>query len=222
MLPVLIAGTGLTMADTCMTLSKRNHQGKIIAVSHHGYLPAVHKYGNSYPSFFEELKETNSLIELFSIIKKHIRTAEKIQLGWRSVRDSLRPFTQQLWQKLSLNDKITFLKRFNRIWSVARHRIPEEYDNMLRELIFKNQLEVTSGKIKEVREAENGFDITIQKRKSFNQKINVDCVINCTGPQINYLKINNPLITNLLKKGIIETGPLNLGTNATPEGKVIS
>jgi uncharacterized NAD(P)/FAD-binding protein YdhS len=46
-------------------------------------------------------------------------------------------------------------------------------------------------------------------------------VINCIGPESNYSRIDQPLVRNLLKRGLIRPGPANLDVDALPTGAVI-
>ena len=47
-------------------------------------------------------------------------------------------------------------------------------------------------------------------------------VINCIGPEMDYTKIEDLLIQNLLNRGIIQPDILRLGMNVLPNGEIIS
>jgi uncharacterized NAD(P)/FAD-binding protein YdhS len=218
---VLIIGSGLTMIDTCMNLYKANHKGKIFSISHHGYLPIVHNYSKPYPSFYNELEQLTSVLDLFKVVRKHISIANNIGIDWRSVVDSLRPHTQELWLKLPVKEKEIFLRSLNRIWSIVRHRIPPEYNQVINKLQLSKQLEIISGKILTAIRLKDKIEFRIlRKKESTTETLNVDFIINCTGPQNNYSKLNYPLIKNLLRKKMIQPGPFQLGIDAYAEGKI--
>jgi uncharacterized NAD(P)/FAD-binding protein YdhS len=46
-------------------------------------------------------------------------------------------------------------------------------------------------------------------------------VINCIGPESNYSRVDQPLVRNLMERGLIRPGPANLGVDALPNGAVI-
>ncbi len=218
---ILILGSGLTMIDLFTTLYYNSHRGKIYAFSRHGLLPAVHKPVDYYEPFYHEIEKTSSLTEVFSIVKKHLRNHKQHGGDWRDIIDSLRPYSQKIWMSFSANDKALFIKKLNRLWSISRHRIPQEYQITINELLKNKMLEIHSGRIDTIEKNGRKLNITIrEKNKEHPTSISVHRVINCTGPQLNYLKLQNPLIKNMFQKGLIHPGPLNLGVDASPDGKV--
>ncbi|GAL85209.1 putative polyketide biosynthesis zinc-dependent hydrolase BaeB [Sporocytophaga myxococcoides] len=218
---ILILGTGLTMIDLCTTLYFNSHKGKIHAFSRHGFLPAVHKPVYFYEPFYHEIEKTSSLSEVLSIVKKHLHSHKQQGGDWRDIIDSLRPYNQKIWMNFSTNDKALFIQKLNRLWSISRHRIPQEYQITIDELLKNNMLEIHSGKIDTIVKTGRKLNITVRKKNNEQPtSLSVHRVINCTGPQLNYLKLQNPLIKNMIQKGLIHPGPLNLGVDATPEGKV--
>lgn len=218
---ILILGSGLTMIDLCTTLYYNSHRGKINTFSRHGFLPAVHKPVQYYPSFYHEIEKTSSLTEVFSIVNKHLRSHKQQGGDWRDVIDSLRPYNQKIWMNFSTNDKALFIKKLNRLWSISRHRIPQQYQITINELLENKMLAIHSGTINTIEKNGRKLNITIRKNNyEHPTTISVHRVINCTGPQLNYLKLHNPLIKNMLQKGLIHPGPLHLGVDAFPDGKV--
>ena len=53
------------------------------------------------------------------------------------------------------------------------------------------------------------------------QKLSTDAFVNCIGLETNFRRINSTLVKNLVKKGYIRNDCLNLGVDATPDGKTI-
>jgi len=218
---ILIVGSGLTMVDICVSLFNKNHKGKIISISQHGYLPAAHHYTKSYPDFKDDLKNISSTLQLLKVIRRHLNIAKETGYDWRSVIDALRPYTNQLWQGLPDPEKQKFLKRLNRIWNISRHRIPPEYNIIIQKMIINQNLEIRSGRIKSIVYSNDQIEVTYKEKGAQDvTQFNVDFVINCTGPQTNYSRINEPLIKNLLQKKVIEPGNLSMGIKAKENGAV--
>ena len=219
---VFVLGTGLTAVDSIILIRKKYPKASIIGVSNHGYLPVQHNLSQTYPSFYNELKGLKSTLEIFKTVNKHIRIAESRQIDYKAVTDSIRPYTQELWSNLSDNEKLTFLRHLRHIWGVARHRMSLETSNYIYELINFGKIKLLRGKVKEVAE-ENGYlNITLQiGKKRTAETFKADCLLNCTGPQTDYEKIDNELIKNILQKGIIQTDNIKYGINADLNGAVI-
>lgn len=217
---ILILGSGLTMIDLCTTLFYNSHKGNIHTFSRHGFIPAVHKPVQYYEPFYNEIEKADSLTEVFSIVNKHLRSHKQQGGDWRDIIDSLRPFSQKIWMSFSAKDKALFIKKLNRLWSISRHRIPQEYQITINDLLKNKMLEIHSGKIVTIEKNGRKLNITIKEHNDKQTTISVHRVINCTGPQLNYLKLHDPLIQSMFQKGLIHPGPLNLGVDASADGKV--
>ncbi len=62
---VLFIGTGQTMVDLATGLHRRNHKGKMVAISRRGVLPMSQKNVDPYPSFYNEIKEYTEILPVF-------------------------------------------------------------------------------------------------------------------------------------------------------------
>jgi uncharacterized NAD(P)/FAD-binding protein YdhS len=213
---VFIIGTGLTMVDTALGFYHRYHKGKIFAASRHGLLPATHKLGFSYPSFETEIDGQSTVRSMLKTVRNHIKAAESGDGDWRGVIDSLRPFTQKAWMKLALPEKLRFMRHLKHFWNTARHRIAPECAEVLYRMQWTDQLHIKKGKIKGIHlNGNNKFHIDVGP-----EHLEADVVINCTGSESDFSKVEVPLVQNLLTKGAIKTDPLSLGLEADPRGKI--
>lgn len=222
--PVLIVGTGLTMVDTVLTLVQREHRGHITALSNHGYTPMSHNL-ESVPYHIPNLQPQNidTALEAFKIVNSHLKKARQQGVSWHSVIDAVRPFTQQIWLNLSIDEKKKFMEHLRHIWGVARHRIPQECSATLNGLLANGQLSIVAGRIKSIRENPgNGLCAEYQERSSKKQlSLEVGAIVNCMGPESNYEKLEDAFVRNLLKRALIRPDELQLGIDCTPEGAVI-
>lgn len=220
--PVLLVGTGLTMVDVVLSLLERKFTGKIIAVSPKGFLPMVHRHTNPYPDFRAELKPPYSIDKLYGAVKKHIRKAINQGSSCEALIDSLRPQTQEIWQGLSQPDKKKFLRHLSSLWGVFRHRISAQIADRIQEARDSGQLEVIAGRLQAANLKNGNLEVTIkQKGQSETKTLNVQRIVNCTGPQTDYQKIKSPLIQDLLAQKLILPDELRLGLKALPDGRLI-
>jgi uncharacterized NAD(P)/FAD-binding protein YdhS len=214
---VLVIGTGLTAVDNILSFYHRGHTGKIIALSTHGWLPTVHQAADPYPGFKDEIAGEKNIRRIFKAIRRHCRHAE----NWRGVIDSLRPYTQEVWSGLPVAEKQKFMRRLRRVWDISRHRIPPKCNEILQNMQTEGTLEIRKGRLRDITAAGDRFDIKFTS-KGQETTLAVDAVINCTGSESNFSKIDFPLVRSLIERGEIEPDELFLGLNATPDGKIIN
>jgi uncharacterized NAD(P)/FAD-binding protein YdhS len=220
--PVLLIGTGLTMVDVVLSLLEQQFRGKIYAVSSKGYLPMVHPQSNPYPDISQELQPPFQLTSLYATIKKHIRKAEAMGSSCEAFIDSIRPLTQQIWQGLSLPDKEKFIRHLSSLWGVFRHRISPQIGGRIQAALDSGQFEVVAGRLQSTEIKADQLEVTVKERGTGKPaKFLVQRLVNCTGPQCNYPKIESELVKNLLETRLITSDELRLGIKAEPDGRVL-
>lgn len=222
---ILIIGTGLTMVDKILDSYHQIHKGKIYAISRNGYLPFTHypcSRHQRYPDYTEELLNALDTMGLYVIIRHHIDKGIKSGIDWRVVVDTIRPALPDIWDRLTLKEKKTFFRRVGSLWTVVRHRIPVICADIIHLLKDKKQLHILAGRIKIIKQNEKGFLVTYtDKKENQRNEIQVQKIINCSGPQLNPANIDSVLFRNLLNKELVFVDELGLGFNATPDGKLL-
>lgn len=218
---VLIIGTGLSMVDVAMQLDKLGHRGELNAISTRGLLPAVHKLGFTYPSFYEEIKSFSRITDLLKAVRSHTEKAVANGSDWRAVIDSLRPVTQEIWLNLPLAEKKYFMQHLSRYWNVARHRMPPEAAGILDELRGTGQLQILKGRLQAIKTTGGRFDIHY-RTVGENNYVTSDAIINCIGSESKFDQLDSLLVKNLLASGYIRCDDLRFGLDATPEGELLS
>lgn len=223
--PLLLIGSSLTMIDLVGSLQTEGHKGKVYVVSRHGLLPQpfdVHTkpyYGLKLPDPGTSL----TVLELFRSIKQEIRKAEAQGYSWRSVLDAMRVHLPAIWQAFPLSEKKRFLRHVRPFWETHRHRMPASSAALIKELQEQSRLELIAGTIVDMAEENEIASVTIKRRKqTIAQTIKVSRVINCTGPQSDFTKVEQPLIQQLLAEGMIKPDDLRLGLVTTPDATLIN
>ncbi|MBL1208949.1 FAD/NAD(P)-binding protein [Geminocystis sp. GBBB08] len=218
---ILLMGTGLTMADIVASLHSRNHLGKIYAVSRRGLSPQIHKTTSSHPPLFTLENLPLNILKLSKLIRSEIRKAQGLGYDWRSIIDSLRPITQQLWQKLPKTEQKRFLRHLVSYWDVHRHRIAPNIGEIIRAKLKSGQLTISAGRIKDYQLERDKTKVIIRPRyQSEDTVILVDRVIHCRGIN-NYHSLSHPLINNLQVQGLIRLNKLGLGIDTDAQGRII-
>jgi uncharacterized NAD(P)/FAD-binding protein YdhS/glyoxylase-like metal-dependent hydrolase (beta-lactamase superfamily II) len=219
--PILLIGTGLTMVDMVVALHERNHRGQIYAVSRRGLFPLPHQSTKPYPAFLTPDTAPKTLRGLLRRIRSEVDSATVQGYDWRSVIDSLRPITQQLWQQLPHVEQKRFLRHATPYWDVHRHRIAPQIGEVVQSMLNSGQLNITAGRIQGYQPTSNAVAVTIKARKTeTNQVFVVNRLVNCTGVQADYQRSSHPLIANLHTQGAIRSTQIGLGLDTAPDGAI--
>jgi uncharacterized NAD(P)/FAD-binding protein YdhS len=218
---VLLVGSGLTSVDAAITLRGGGFRGVIHILSRRNLLPQTHQATAPWAPFWNE-KSPRTVRALLRLIRTQAEAAEKAGSGWRAVIDSLRPFTQEIWRSMSIKERRRFLRHVRPYWDVHRHRVAPAIGARLASQIQDGQIQVHGGRIKAYSEDINGVDVTYRDRESGElERLRVDRVINCTGPESDCRKLDDPLLTNLMREKLARPDPLSLGLDVSPDGALV-
>ncbi|BAZ37131.1 putative hydroxyacylglutathione hydrolase [Calothrix sp. NIES-4101] len=219
---ILLVGTGLTMVDIVVALQAKGFQGKIHAVSRHGLMPLCQEQNYIYPAFIDVATAPKTARQLLHLVRQEIKIAASQGQDWRTVIDAIRPVTQELWQALPLTEQKRFLRHVKAYWEVHRHRIAPEIANTLDIATKLGKLNYYGGRIQSCQELENGVNVTIRDRKTGkNRVLHVNRIINCTGSNCNYRRMQHPLLASLQEQRLIRLNSLSIGVDTATNGALI-
>jgi|HubBroStandDraft_6_1064221.scaffolds.fasta_scaffold43606_2 uncharacterized NAD(P)/FAD-binding protein YdhS len=218
---ILLIGSGLTAVDLAVALRAREFRGTIHVLSRRGLLPHKHAAAKKWPAFWNE-GSTKTALGLMRLIRKQVKSAYDQGCDWRAVIDSLRPFTQQIWHSLPRKEQRRFLRHARPYWEVHRHRIAPEIGGLIGYQLVNHHIQAHAGRIIAYKEDKTGVDVTYRDRKSGKeQSVRVDRVINCTGPETDCRRLDNPLLASLQHQGFARPDPLFLGLDVSEDGALI-
>ncbi|MFI6146647.1 FAD/NAD(P)-binding protein [Streptomyces sp. NPDC051109] len=211
---LLLVGTGLTMVDVALALAR---PGRVLhAVSRHGLLPQSHTTRPAPPVAPPGLDGPDTLDALRRAVLRHVAATRRIHGDWRPALDGLRPVTADLWQRLNPADQDRFLSEDLRVWETHRHRLAPASAAALQELRGEGLLEVSAGEV--VRSDPDGAGVRVGLRDG--RELRVGAVVNCTGPQTSVAASGDPLLTDLLARGLARPGPCGIGLDTGPDGRL--
>ncbi len=220
--PILLLGTSLTMIDTVLALRANGHQGQITVISPRGRLPwAVSQDLPSLPDFKPNAQM--SLIEILRQIRLNMQGQIDSQAAWQVIANSLRPILPEIWEGLSLRQQQQFLRHLRHPWGLIRHRLPPQISTQIQTLVEQGSLQVLAGRVQALSDSKTGIDLQYLPRSS-QQTQHLDGfqrVINCTGPNLDYARLQSPLVQDLLDQGLIRPHPLKLGLLADRSGALL-
>jgi uncharacterized NAD(P)/FAD-binding protein YdhS len=218
---VLLVGSGLTTLDWLAALRDRGHRGRIQVVSRHGLMPQLHRPAPSHSLSVDPL----ALPPKVSVLLRQLRAeVEKAAGGdWRGVIDALRPCSQRLWQRLAPIEQRRFLRHVRPYWEIHRHRAAPRIVDTVYDLLRSGQLQVAAARLVRFEETADGVEVLLQPRhRDRLETLSVDRVVNCTGPESNYRRLNHPLVRSLREKKLIEADELGLGLRTDDHGALLS
>lgn len=215
---VVVVGTGLTGIDTTITLLEDGPERHVTLVSRNGLLPKPH-VGQAHTAWVTKVPdEAVTADDIAAAIAEECRAAAERGVGWRAVVDGLRPLTQELWRRLPVAERRRFLDVHARDWEVRRHRMAPEVALRLQAYRYDDRLAVHAGSLHAVDDLGERCRVTTGPGHA---PIEVDAVVNCTGPLADVRRSTDPLLRALVARGTVAPDPLALGIDATVDGAVV-
>ncbi|HTF63409.1 MAG TPA: FAD/NAD(P)-binding protein [Edaphobacter sp.] len=217
---VLLIGSGLTAIDQVLGLKAQGFLGTVTMVSRRGKLPAVHCSSVNWSvNWAESLPATVS--SAIHEVRHQIDIASQNGVDWRSVIDSLRPWTSVIWNRWSLQEKRRFLRHLRPFWEASRHRLPQATHQSIQELMAFGALRVLAGRITEATRLDTNIDVSVVLRGTHKTvTISTDKIINCTSSGTSDQR-QEPFIKSLLLMGFASYDPLRIGISTDNHGCVI-
>ncbi|MBV9271921.1 MAG: FAD-dependent oxidoreductase [Candidatus Eremiobacteraeota bacterium] len=217
---ILLIGTGLTAMDAIVSLARRNANFRVHVVSRHGLLPLVEdasvKAGSS-TAFELDTATPYSLLRTM----RHAARAHVAKGGdWRYVVDAIRKESPHIWALWSELERRRFLRHVQAYWNIHRYRIPPKTMNVVREMESAHRILHYRGSVRDVRVHEDYFVVAME-RAGERSRTRVRYIVNCSGPETDYVRIARPLVRDLVHRGLIRPDSLRLGIDATPSFNVI-
>ena len=230
---VAIIGSRLTAVDVLLTLTKTNHTGDVHIISRKGLMPFANHaeelappvdmteiLGIELPSTADDiiqdgtgrpdlLGEGTDLVD--ALFERLINKCKELQNNseiWQSVLDSLRPYTNKLWMCMSTQQRELFLTKWRDEFEIRRHRVaPGILEDLDRILSSATHHKGSLLDMKHVDGAESPINLQVG-----DDKFEVDYVINCTGPQLDFRKTPpSKLFRNLLSSDKITPEQTGIG-----------
>lgn len=221
-IPVLLVGSGLTAVDVILSLDESGHRGPIHVVSRHGHWPLIHGASPPLRSFMGAEELPDSVAEIAQVLRLEARAIVDDGGSWRSVIDGLRPYTNAVWARLDIAEKRRYLRHLRPYWDIHRHRMAPGIARTLAALCCQDRVVLHAARITGAQTKDGALEVAIRERGSGETRtLSVGQVINCTGPEADYRKIDQPLMRSLFEQEIAVQDPLHLGLLTSDIGALI-
>lgn len=218
---VAIIGSGLSMADAILKLKQDKHRGEITVFARNGSLPLAHNLESYSMLPAIEWPVVMSLPQTYRQFKQKLKEyCVDSGYPWQALIDSLRPYTQQLWQHWYLHDKQQFLRHLRSRWDLHRHRIAPQIASELQTLLKQRFFKLKHAAVANLNNTDDGFLSYCDLPSQIVRAQHFDSIIDCAGLISDYTKANSELLQRLFRQEIIMPGPLNRGLRAGASGKL--
>jgi uncharacterized NAD(P)/FAD-binding protein YdhS len=215
---VLIVGTGLSALDVLAQLSANAHRGRITMVSRHGRFPLAHAPPARRPALVVGPIDGTPR-DVIRAVRRLVADATQNGRSWHDVIDALRPQLNAIWQRWTLDEQRRFDRHAAPIWEVHRHRAPPAVLAVRDALLAAGQLHVRRGSLCAMTATGIKYQVSYQDReRQAEVLLEVDVVVDCTGPRRDLAKTDDALIDALLTRRLATPGPLGIGLAAGPDG----
>ncbi|EPJ84322.1 hypothetical protein CFII64_14745 [Pseudomonas sp. CFII64] len=220
---VLIIGSGLTMVDAVVSLQQAGHRGPVDIFSRHGLLPHVRRQPPSWVDFLAEDPSIRSTRQLMRKLREQCELAIENGIDWQAPLDTVRANIGRLWNQATDVQRRQFVRHVRPWWESHHHRSPPNGAAVLNQLIKQGRATIQAASLQGFEMLPSGqLQIRIRRRgEQQTSRVTGDALINSTGIEYDWRRVDRPLPRQLLARGLIQPGPLALGIAADPGGAVL-
>ena len=221
---VLIIGSGLTMVDALESLNRAGHRGPIEVFSRHGLLPHVRRQPPAWEDFLTLSPDVRSPLQLLRALRRQCELAEAAGIDWQAPLDTVRVHIARLWSQASDVQRRQFVRHVRPWWESHHHRSPPQGNALLEKLLEEGRLTIRAASLQGVDISADGRpQIRLRYRGQADVKVvEGDGLINSTGIEYDWRRVDKALPRQLLERGLIRPGNLGLGIAADRSGAVLN
>lgn len=220
---VLIIGSGLTMVDAIVSLQQSGHRGPIQIFSRHGLLPHVRRQPPAWEDFLGNDHAIRSPRQLLRALREQCALAQASGIDWQAPLDTVRANIGRLWNQATDVQRRQFVRHVRPWWESHHHRSPPLSAALLEQLIDEGRVTVQAASLQGLEILPSGqLQIRLRRRGQTQSSTVVgNALINSTGIEYDWRRVDRPLPRQLLARGLIQPGPLALGIAADHGGAVL-
>lgn len=204
-----VIGSGLTAADTIVSILVSGWKGKIECFSGSGLLPRAHLEDYDSTQIFKisaQALNSNTLSQNMRLLRRREKTHG---VRWQYLVDGLRPVTQAVWQDMDPADKRRLAGKYFTLWNVFRHRFAPQIGRIIEAAIAEKRLVITKARVTGARQAGEQVALDLKARNGEITTRSFDIAFQCTG--MNYKTESNPLLKRLTERNILRPDPNGYG-----------
>lgn len=217
---VLIAGTGLTMADVVVSLRTQGHTGPITAISRRALVPRLQTGRFDLLPLDDGDGCPTTARGLLQRVRQRVAQAEARGLEWRAALDGLRRALPAVWSGMPVAEQRRAVRWLRPFWDVHRFRMAPQVGHLLDAGRRDGWLRIDSGRIVAIEHTAGAFVVSAVHRGTL-RTLPCDAFVNCTGPDARFDRTTNPLLRSLLDQRLVVADAHRMGPAVDPGGCAI-
>jgi uncharacterized NAD(P)/FAD-binding protein YdhS len=199
---IALIGSGLTAADTIISLLDAGFSGQITVFSRSGLLPRAHPDPRDNAAVPPYQTADFARLRLSGILHRLRRDMRDKNIPWHDAVDGLRPLTQSLWTGLSAADKQRLTRKYFTLWNVHRHRYAPHIGRRIDAAIAQGRIKIIRSRVSGMQAApESGIILSFPRLP----QARFDLAFECIG--VDYRILDMPLYKNMAAKGLVTPLP---------------
>jgi len=219
---VAVMGTGLTAADSILTLARRGHRGAIVSFSRSGRWPIEHRLGLA-PHRLTRAAPQPTARAFVAWIRHEAGLARDAGADPRAVIDALRPLTPGLWGSLPWPERARLYRHARSLWDTTRHRMPPSVSAAIDAMMTTGQLVSVAARLVDAAAGEGGLTLTLRARSGPIRHLRgIARLILATGTETAPRRGGDGLLDRLWADGHVVPDPLRLGVMTDADGRCLS
>jgi uncharacterized NAD(P)/FAD-binding protein YdhS len=218
---VLVIGTGATAVDVVVDLVHRGVRAPMTMVSRRGLLPLIDAPAETDPEPLQDWPVPTAR-GIFQALVNDTRRKVAAGLPWQTTIDTFRLQIADMWANASEVERARFSRHLRAIWMVHRHRLAPDVADLLAQMQRDGRLEVIAGRITGAEATASGHEVAIHARAQETISRSTNWILNCTGPEERYERIDDPLVKSLLATGLARPGHNGLGLDVDPHCRLLN
>lgn len=216
---LVILGAGLSALDAVISAEQTGFTGQYFIISRKGL--AINPRESLEPCEDFLVYDAHN-VHLRSILRQvQIKRRELAARGepWQTIVPSIRKQVPDLWHGASIKERQRFLRRIRPFWDSALHRSAKPALRKLEALKQSGRVRHIAATIDSIQGSDDcTLKVNIRESgKSCVTAIQADRVISCLGLEFDWHKLTDPLIVNMVTRGLAIPDVLGLGVQADPK-----
>lgn len=218
---VFIIGTGLTMCDVVVSLRRGGHTGTITAVSRRALTPRQHGDFDGSLDLFENAAPPTTALALLRLVRRRVEELAAQGRSWHAVVDAVRRNLATYWSTLPVTERAKIVRRLRSYWDVHRFRIAPQVAELLATGEREGWLKLHAGHIGTIGRESDGFAVTWTPKGEAARTGLYGAIVNCTGPDGDLDRSNNPLLRAAIADGFVRPDALRIGLDVDAMGHAL-